>query len=137
MIEAFSAAANIGIAAVIGIVLVKAFLGYNKELAKRNETLYTQFTADAAKREEQYREDAERQKKEYKQRENILVAESARREEILRQESERRELLLKQEAAKRGATLINTIEGFSLTMEKISKTMDGRLIFPLPKGLSF
>ena len=86
MTEAFSAAANIGIAAVIGIVLVKAFLGYNKELAKRNETLYTQFTADAAKRE---------------------------------------------------AALINTIEGFSLTMEKISKTMDGRLIFPLPKGLSF
>lgn len=124
MSELLKSAANLGIAAVLLFIFVEAFLKFYQKQTDRNETLYAQFTADAAKREEQYRQDIERQKKEYKQRENILVAESSRREELLKQESEKRELLLKQEAAKREAALINTIEGFSATMEKISKTMD-------------
>ena len=52
------------------------------------------------------------------------MAESARREELLKEEAAKRELLLKQESSKREAALINTIEGFTVTMEKISRAME-------------
>ena len=124
MSEIVKSAANLGIAAVLLFIFVEAFLKFYQKQTERNEALYAQFTSDAAKREEQYRQDIDRQKKEYKQRESILVAESARREELLKEEAAKRELLLKQESSKREAALINTIEGFTVTMEKISRAME-------------
>lgn len=124
MSEIVKSAANLGIAAVLLFIFVEAFLKFYQKQTERNEALYAQFTSDAAKREEQYRQDIDRQKKEYKQRESILVAESARREELLKEEAAKRELFLKQESSKREAALINTIEGFTVTMEKISRAME-------------
>ncbi|MGL4790985.1 MAG: hypothetical protein ACRCW1_06190 [Anaerotignaceae bacterium] len=124
MMEAIESVSEIGIAIVLVLIMTKYFLSTNKNLALQNENLYKQFVADSAQREEQYRNDIKRKDREYRERENLLVAETTRREEILKQESQKREQLLKSEAAKREASLISTIEGFSLTMEKISQTME-------------
>lgn len=124
MEEIMKDAVNLGVAAVIALVLMRYVLNSNKNVMAQNVSLYNGFVADSAQREEQYRADIKRREKEYRDRENILLAESTRREEILKQESERREQILKTEALKREAALMATIEGFSATMQRISETMD-------------
>lgn len=124
MEEMLKGAAEFGVTLVLLSIMVKYFLDSNKNLVLQNENLYNQFVKDSSQREEQFRVDNKRREKEYRDRENILIAESTKREEILKQESERREQMLKSEAAKREATLMTTIKEFSVTMEKISETMD-------------
>lgn len=123
MTELVSQIPDVGLSIVLVLIFTKYTLDQNKKMAKQSEYMYSQFVAEASKREEQNKEDIKRREKEYRERERILLEESYRREEILKAESEKREQLLKQEASKRETALINTIEGFSSTMKDISSAM--------------
>lgn len=115
---------DIGLPAVLLLVLFRYFLEMDKGRANQIDELYNQFAADGYRREEQFQEDMKRREKEFRERENILLAETTRREEILKAESEKREHLLRQESDKRESALLCTIESFSVTMKEISLAMN-------------
>lgn len=113
MEELVKAVVDLGLPAVLLLLLVRYFMKMDTARARQVDELYAQFAADSTRREEEHHQDMEQLKEEYKEREMLLTEESARREEILQTEAEKRE-----------AALMHTIEEFSRTMQQIAEAMN-------------